>query len=81
MTAKELFEQIGFETVYETTYVYEDMTIKFKNNYLEILIPTKPKSNYWSLMNSSTEFKRLIIKRDGLKAIFEHCKELGWLDE
>lgn len=81
MAAKEMFEQIGFEEIYETTYEYDDMTIKFKNNYLEILIPTRPKNSYWSLMNSSTEFKRLVIMRDGLKAIFEQCKELGWLDE
>lgn len=74
MTAKEMFEELGYEL--DSTYEI-DGHLFYCKDYRKIDFDLKRKDFY---KYTSGGF-RSPIDMDLLKAIHQQCKELGWLDE
>lgn len=67
MTAKEMFEALGYEEDHHFAYV------KFYNEKEDLYI--------WFSQPEETIEANFDITMPLLKAINQQCKELGWLDE
>lgn len=70
MTAKEMFEKLGYERI----TLNEDLYLI--NYFIDEL------DDYISFVNSKRIYiPDMSLSMDMLKAINQQCKELGWLDE
>lgn len=67
MTAKEMFEELGFEEDFHIAY------IKFYNIKKDLYI--------WFQKDARTVEANFDITMPLLKAINQQCKELGWLND
>lgn len=78
MTAKEMFEELGYKLADEAVYV-KDNVIPYrkyeKNITLEFFVKEKQFVKAKGVIDSVT------ITDSELKAIIQQCKELGWLEE
>lgn len=82
MSAKEIFESLGYETLYEfDTYMYYTKPLTLNPEYekdwehLEFNLIEKTINKTYGDDNSVSD-----ITLDELKAINQQCKELGWID-
>ena len=67
MSAKEMFEELGYELIHNSEYQFE-----FYNEELDRYI--------WFYKNRKTFEAYDEINLTELKAIKQQCKELGWID-
>lgn len=72
MTAKEMFEKLGFKKVEPRNKVLTQIEF-YSENYNEYIEFSKDYKEYY--------VENLGIDMNILKAIIKQCKELGWLDE
>lgn len=83
MSAKDMFEKLGYETLYEfDTYIYYEKPLKENPTYekdyehLEFNLINKTINKTYGDDNSVSD-----ITLEELKAINQQCKDLGWLNE
>lgn len=78
MSAKEMFEQLGYELAPEGTYA-EDKILPYRcyKKNIEIAFYLKEKQ----FVKTKRVIDCIAIKESELKAIIQQCKELGWLEE
>ena len=79
MSAKEMFEELGFELVYENSnrLIYRDKV----NKVIIFTLCLKEYSAFIDRNNlDSEDAEYYSINMDLLKAINQQCKELGWFD-
>ena len=78
MTAKEMFEELGYKLADEAVYV-KDNVIPYrkyeKNITLEFFVKEK------QFVKAKGVIDSIAITDSELKAIIQQCKELGWLEE
>lgn len=78
MTAKEMFEELGYKLADEAAYV-KDKVIPYrkyeKNITLEFFVKEK------QFVKAKGVIDSVAITDSELKAIIQQCKELGWLEE
>lgn len=78
MSAKEMFEQLGYELAPEGTYA-EDKILPYrcykKNIEIEFFLKEK------QFVKAKRAIDCVAIKESELKAIIQQCKELGWLED
>lgn len=78
MTAKEMFEELGYKLADEAAYV-KDKVIPYrlyeKNIILEFFVKEK------QFVKAKGVIDSVAITDSELKAIIQQCKELGWLEE
>ena len=77
MSAKEMFEELGYE---------QDLNNKFYIGYIKRIPNTRTKDRIITFMKELKFFtfidqdNRTHIELDELKAINQQCKELGWIE-
>ena len=76
MTAKEMFEALGYEQEYHFSY------IKYYKKLKQNCCDDVDRLEIWIYQIDET-FEKIggLITMQELKAINQQCKELGWLDE
>lgn len=72
MTAREMFEALGYERRADIDVIVYFQ--KFRLNYFKIMFDLSGK-----IVDIDTNFERTEIEDDLLKAIDKQAKELGWL--
>ena len=78
MSAKEMFEQLGYVLAPEGTYA-EDKILPYRcyKKNIEIAFYLKEKQ----FVKTKRVIDCIAVKESELKAIIQQCKELGWLEE
>lgn len=78
MSAREMFEELGYELAPEGTYA-EDKILPYRcyKKNIEIAFYLKEKQ----IVKAKRVIDCIAIKESELKAIIQQCKELGWLEE
>lgn len=78
MSAKEMFEELGYEQ--EISENYFDRFIRYKKNAKRIVFRNDkkiiPYEDYGDMGEDGT-----LLDMNELKAINQQCKELGWINE
>lgn len=82
MSAKEMFEALGYEQTQLTKFVKYTYK-RYISNWYHIMFDLEEKTIDCYISNDSpfSPLEPYSITTNELKAINQQCKELGWLDE
>ena len=73
MTAEQMFKELGYKKEEDENGIYYERRTELSDRYIGF-----DKEDKLIFING---YRWVILRQDLQKAIFEQCKEIGWLDD